>query len=301
MLNFMRHMKFAAFASIALAASAAAQTVPARELLDFPIATLGAPNVLSQHAAHGWWNPATIAQPRSTRLHVAAATLNAPADQGVSAQLLSAALPIAARTTVGLTLVRASVSDIFRTDTDPQTLGPEIPYNTTVISTSVSRKTGRLSTGIATRLRMGQFDGTRDRTLDVDGGLLLTNLGTRDMRIGASTFLWTPGRGKQQARYSSGADLALWGRDTLRTTRGGYAFSMTPGSSREHYFFGSSRLGMLELLGGFAREIVFQHTNSHVRLGIGLHYSRYIVGVSREDNGAGVGSTYQFLLTSVFQ
>lgn len=294
-------MNFAAFASLALAGSVTAQTVPARELLDFPIATLGAPNVLSQHAGHGWWNPATIGQSRRTKLQVAAATLNAPADQGVSTQLLSVALPVAQRTTLGATLVRASVSDIFRTDTDPQTLGSEIPYNTTVVSTTISRRTGHLSAGMATRLRLGQFDGTRDRTIGVDGGLLLSDLGARDVRIGVSTFLWGPGSGQKQARYSGGADLALWGRDTLSTTRAGYSFSVTQGSSREHYYFASSRYGMVELLGGFAREIVFDHSNSHVRLGVGLHYSRYIVGVGREDNGAGIGSTYQFLLTSVFQ
>ena len=200
-----------------------------------------------------------------------------------------------------MTLVRAAVSDILRTDTDPQTLGNEIPYNTTVLSGTISRKTGYLTAGLSTRFRTGEFDGTSAHTLGVDGGLLLNDFGERRWRAGISTFLWSPGSGQQQARYSAGSDVAFWGRDTLRTTRAGYSFSSTPQKSREHYYFATSRYGNLEVLGGFAREIVFGNTNSHVRLGVGLHYSRYIVGVSREDNGAGVGSTYQFLLSSVFQ
>ena len=94
MLNFMRYMKFAALASIVAGLRVSAQQVPARELLEFPIGTLGAAGVLSTHAAHGWWNPATISQPRATKIEVSVATLNAPADQGVSTQLLSAAVPI---------------------------------------------------------------------------------------------------------------------------------------------------------------------------------------------------------------
>jgi hypothetical protein len=130
---------------------------------------------------------------------------------------------------------------------------------------------------------------------------MVSGLGLRKWRAGASTFLWSPGGRHENPRFSGGADVALWGRDTITTTRAGYAFSQTPGKSREHYYFGSSRYRILEVHGGFARETAFHHSNSHIRLGIGLHYARYIVGVGREDNGANVGSTYQFLLSSVFQ
>ena len=283
------------------ASSARAQRVPARELLEFPIGTLAAPGVLARQAAHGLWNPANIAQLRSTRVQVSVATLNAPADQGVSAQLLSVAMPIAARATLGATVVRAAVSDILRTDTDPQSLGSEIPYNTTVLSAAVARRTGHLTVGLATRYRTGKLDGTSAHTIGVDGGLVVSDLGARRGRVGASTFLWGPGSEQKQARYSAGADLDLWASDTLSRTRGGYAFSATQGRTQEHYFFASSRFRIVELLGGIARENAFNHSNTHVRLGVGLHYARYTVGVGREDSGAELGSTYQFMLSSVFQ
>jgi len=300
-LKFMQRLKFAALASFFVGSTAFAQEVPARELLEFPIGTIGAPGVLFRQAGHGLWNPATIAQPRGTKLQVGVATLTAPADQGVNAQLLSVAVPIALRTTVAATLVRASVSDILRTDTDPQSLGPEIPYNTTVASATIARRTGYVTAGLAARLRFGEFDGERAQTLGLDGGLTVQEIGPRAVRLAASTFLWGPGNLEQQARYSAGGDMMLFGRDSLRSARGGYAFSVTQSIAREHYYFGSARIGILEMLGGFARVIAFQHNNTHVRLGLGLHYARYIVGVGREDNGAGMGSTYQFMLSSIFQ
>lgn len=297
----MQRLHFALLASFIVGRTALSQDVPARELLEFPIGTIGAPGVLFRQAGHGLWNPATIAQPRDTKLQVSVASLSAPADQGVNAQLLSVAVPIAVRTTVAATLVRAAVSDILRTDTDPQSLGAEIPYNTTVASAAIARRTGLVTSGLAARLRFGQFDGDRGQTLGLDGGVVVDELGARAVRLGASTFLWGPGEREQQVRYSVGGDMKLFGRDSLQSARGGYAFSVTQRITREHYYFGSARYGNLETLAGFARVIAFGETNSHVRLGVGLHYSRYIVGVGREDNGAGMGSTYQFMLSSIFQ
>jgi hypothetical protein len=297
----MRRLHFGLLASFIVGRTALAQDVPARELLEFPIGTIGAPGVLFRQAGHGLWNPATIAQPRDTKVQVSVATLSAPAEQGVNAQLLSVAVPIALRSTVAVTLVRAAVSDILRTDTDPQSLGPEIPYNTTVASAAIARRTGYITTGLAARLRFGQFDGDRGQSLGLDGGIVADNLGERSVRLAASTFLWGPGAGDQQVRYSLGGDMKLFGRDSLQSARAGYAFSVTERITREHYYFGSARLGNLETLGGFSRVVAFGQTNSHVRLGVGLHYSRYIVGVGREDNGAGMGSTYQFMLSSIFQ
>lgn len=297
----MQRLHFALVGSLIVGRTALAQDVPARELLEFPIGTIGAPGVLFRHAGHGLWNPATITQPHDTKLQASVATLTAPAEQGVNAQLLSIAVPLTMRTTIAATLVRAAVSDILRTDTDPQSLGAEIPYNTTVASAAVARRTGLVTAGLAARLRFGQFDGDRGQTLGLDGGVVADDLGQRDVRLGASTFLWGPGARDQEVRYSVGGDMRMFGRDSLRSGRGGYALSVTQRITREHYFFGSIRYGNLETLGGFARVIAFGQQNSHVRLGVGLHYSRYIVGVGREDNGAGMGSTYQFMLSSIFQ
>jgi hypothetical protein len=297
----MQRLNFALLASLVIGRMALAQDVPARELLEFPVGTIGAPGVLFRQAGHGLWNPATIAQSRETKVQVSVATLSAPAEQGVSAQLLSVAVPLATRTTIAATLVHASVSDILRTDTDPQSLGAEIPYNTTVASAAIARRDGQITTGLAARVRFGEFDGVRAQTIGLDGGIVVTDLGPRAVRLAASTFLWGPGNRERQVRYSAAGDMMLIGRDSLRSARSGYAFSVSEGITREHYFFGSGRLGVLEVLGGFARVIGFGEKNSHVRLGLGLHYERYIVGVGREDNGAGMGSTYQFMLSSNFQ
>ena len=34
------------------------------------------------------------------------------------------------------------------------------------------------------------------------------------------------------------------------------------------------------------------------RLGVLLHYASYLIGVAREDNGAGLAASYQFSLTA---
>ena len=63
----------------------------------------------------------------------------------------------------------------------------------------------------------------------------------------------------------------------------------------------SARTRMFELRGGLARQSAYGFSTTRLRLGLGLRYARYLVGVAREEGTAGLGSTYQFLLTTVFR
>ena len=182
-----------AFAA-ARSGGASAQAVPARDLLEFPIGTVGEAPVLATIAGDGLWNPASILLRNGSRLRITAASVHGPDDQGVSGQLLAAAYRHRQRTTVGLSIVRASVSNLVRTENDPQSIGGEIPYSTIVISTTVAARTHRyLTTGVALRYRYGEIDSESEGALGIDAGVIADALPWRDGRVAASSFLWRPG------------------------------------------------------------------------------------------------------------
>jgi hypothetical protein len=82
--------------------------------------------------------------------------------------------------------------------------------------------------------------------------------------------------------------------------RTGVAYQREAQSGSETFVYASGRTGMLELRGGVARQSAFGASTTRLRLGLGLRYARYLVGVAREEGTSGLGSTYQFLLTTVF-
>src|SRR5512132_2588140 len=100
--------------------TAAAQRVPGRDLLDFPIGTLAEPAALASQMGDGLWNPATIRLLPDRRARVSAGALATGADQGVVAQAIAGALALPRELTVGASVVRAAVRDLVRTETDPQ-------------------------------------------------------------------------------------------------------------------------------------------------------------------------------------
>ena len=127
-LNFMRHIVFGSLALlVAATVPAAAQGVPGRDLLELPIATVAEAPVLARLAGDGLWNPAAIFLRNGARLRLTGASLEGPSDQGVTAQLVAAAYALRPRTTVGLAVFRAAVSDLVQTEDDPQSIGGEIP------------------------------------------------------------------------------------------------------------------------------------------------------------------------------
>ena len=278
----------------------AAQRVPGRDLLELPLATVAEAPVLAMLAGDGVWNPATILLRNAARLRITAASLEGPADQGVSAQLVGASYRLVPNTTVGLSVARAAVSDLIRTEDDPQSIGGEIPYNTILASATVAQRTTEfLTAGVAVRYRHGSLDGRSSGAVGFDGGLVADSLPWLDLRLAASTFLWRPANAaEERTRFSVGGDLRLVGSDTLAEVRGGYAAAFTEQMSREHYVFAAGRYKAVEARGGALRLLAYGNADWRFRVGIGVHRARYMVGVAREETGAGLRPTYAFTLTS---
>ena len=101
--------------------------------------------------------------------------------------------------------------------------------------------------------------------------------------------------------YSAGIDARLFGADSVRMTRGGYAYGRTGDSREDHYLFISTRYGPWIGRGGMASTSAYGYSSWSPRLGLGVQYARWTVGFAREDAGAGLGPTYQFMLSSVIK
>ncbi len=301
-LKCMRRMVFGVLTSTALAGSARGQPVPGRDLLEFPIGSLAEPRVFAEQTGDGLWNPATIALPPRARLRIAASALITPAEQGVSSQVLSFTTSLPARTSVGLAFVRAQVGDLLRTDTDPQTIGDKIRYGTSVLSATAAQRRDRLSVGLAVRYRGGELDGDHRGVLGLDGGLVAEDVLVEGLRVAAATFLWRPGAVESDgALYRAGVDARLFARDSLHQVRGGYELAFGRRADREHYGYASGRYGPWQGNAGAARQVIYGGVNWSFRLGIGLHYARYLVALAREDSDSGLGALYQFTLSTLIK
>jgi hypothetical protein len=275
-----------------------AQQVPGRDLLEFPVATLADAPVLASETGDGIWNPASIALEPEYRARLSAATLNTPADLGVSSHVVSGAAALPRRVTVGLSILRADVADLIRTETDPQTIGGNIPYNTTLVSVDVAQRREHLVVAAALRYRTGQVDADQRSAVGIDAGAIADGLTPYDLRLAASTFLWRPANAEdEKTRYSVGLDGRVVGHDATREARVGYAFAATERLAREHYVFSSGRLGPLEARVGLGRYSAYEQASWLIRLGVGVHYARYVFGVAREETTAALGAEYQFALS----
>jgi hypothetical protein len=104
------------------------------------------------------------------------AALQTSDDQGVRGQLVGAAVQLPQRLTVGLSVAHVSVSDLFRTESDPQTLD-DIPYGTTLVSATIARVNARrVLAGMAARYRQGQLGAQHRGTFGVDAGAVVQHL-----------------------------------------------------------------------------------------------------------------------------
>jgi hypothetical protein len=299
-LKSMRRIIFAACVSASLTVRAGAQTVPGRDLLDFPVGTLAEAPTLSTHMAGGHWNPAAAMLPPGSRGRLSVAALDASAEQAVSSQMLAAALAVPGDLTAALSVVRASVEDLRRTDTDPQTIGGDLQYSAMVVSAAVARRVAQyLTAGLAARYRSGVSAGIRESVIGMDGGLMAEGLPFRDARIGVSSHLWRPGsHGRDRATFSAAGDVRTAGRGPLREVRAGYGYAYAERETFEHYLFASARQGPLEGRGGAVRLVRHGEGEWRLRLGVGVHRGRYVVGVARDESGAGLAPTYQFTLST---
>lgn len=289
---------FAALGLIGVTSVAAAQQVPGRDLFDFPLGLLGEAAPLSTQMTGGLWNPASASLTGRGRAAFGFAGLTSPQEQGVGLDLIAASYRVRPSVTATLSVASASVSDILETETDPQSLGGEIPYGTTVLSAGVAAVRNNLSLGVATRYRWGTSDTDHLGALAVDGGAVLDRVAGTPLRLAASTFLFSPGR-SDQATYFAAADVPVFTRDTTLAVRAGVSTSHTEGRGRDEFGFATARYRQLDLSGGLSRSFAFGNANNRWRLGCGLHYAGYTVAIGREDGAAGLGASYQFLFTRV--
>lgn len=297
----MRRFIFALFVIAPVTASSQASAIPGRDLLTFPVGLTAEAPALGSQTGSGLWNPATTLLTDGAHWRIAAASLSAPTEVAISAQLAAVASTWKG-TTIGVSLLHASVGNLLRTDTDPQTIGDEIPYSTVVLSASLARRvTPNVTVGLAYRSRTGTLDNVSRTGSSLDAGVILDHLTPLDLTIGASTFL---AGGKPDVEHTSlvlAADLRVIGRDTAHTVRAGYSLQRATGYLTEHFIYGTARYGIWEARGGPVRTEIFGGVNTRLRLGLAVHYAGYVVGVAREDSAGGLAPTFHFSLSTMLR
>ena len=308
----MSRLIFAALVSACVTSAAGAQRVPGRDLFDFPLGLLAEAAPFSSRMVGGLWNPAAAMSSDAGHAQFGFAGLTTPQEQGVRLQMLGAAVRVRPRTVATLTLAQASVSDIIRTESDPQSIGGELPYNTTVLSAGVSTTRRSVTLGAAARYRWASVDADRGGVFVFDVGGIVDRVAGTPLRVAASTFLLSPSRSKESATYFAAADAPLYRRDSNFVLRGGYSISrrerraplpidssstVRENGSREDYVFVTTSYRQFDLSGGTARFTSHGMQDRRFRLGIGIRYAGYAAAIGREDGAGGIGASYQFLLT----
>jgi hypothetical protein len=294
-----------AFASLWLAPAAGlsqSRLIPGRDLLEFPVGLAAESSALGDQTGMGLWNPATALLPPGARWRLAAASMSAPADVAVSAQAGSVAGSWRG-STFAFTVARAAVAGLSRTESDPQSIGDDVEYSTIVVSAiAASRLSSHVVAGVALRSRTGRLDDIKRTGVALDAGFIADHLGDRDVRLGASTFLFSPvGGNRDRPAYAVGADVRVVGPDSAHAVRAGYDARLTPGLSTEQFLFAEGRWGRWEIRGGPAHTEIYGAGSWRLRLGLAVHHAGYAIGVAREESANGIAATYQFTLSSVLK
>jgi hypothetical protein len=301
-LKYMSRFTFAALASVLLSASAAAQKVPARDLLEFPLGLLADAPALSTRMTASLWNPASRSADSSDHAEIGLAGLTTPQNQGVQLGMIGGEYRIRRGLSAAVSFAQASVSDIIRTETDPQSIGGEIPYGTSLFSAGVAMtdrrsKLGTWSAGVAARYRWATVDGDHGGAFSLDGGVIVDRILGTPFRGAASTFLLSPATGEEASTFMTAVDVPVYRRDSSATVRLGYSFSGTQSRGRDDYVFTSIDHRWFNVTGGFDWSSAFGDQDRRLRLGLGLRYAAYVVAIGREEGAAGLGANYQFLVT----
>src|SRR5215468_8995107 len=118
----MSRFTFAALASVLVSAPAAAQRVPARDLLEFPLGLLADAPSLSTRMTASLWNPASRSSDSTVRADIGLAGLTTPQNQGAQLEMIGAKYLIRPGLSAALSFAQTSVSDIIRTETGPQSI-----------------------------------------------------------------------------------------------------------------------------------------------------------------------------------
>ncbi len=297
----MSRLTFAALASVLVSAPAVAQRVPARDLLEFPLGLLADAPALSTRMPASLWNPASRSADSSARGEIGLAGLTTPQNQGAQLGMIGGEYRIRPGLSAALSFAQASVSDIIHTETDPQSIGGEIPYGTSLLSAGVAltrqhSSFGIWSAGLAGRYRWATVDQDNGGAFSLDGGVIVDKILGTPLRGAASTFLFSPVRSDEAATFMAAIDAPLLRRDST-VVRVGYSASVTQSRGRDDYVFTSVDYRWFNATGGFDWSTAFGDQDRRMRLGIGLRYASYVVAVGREDGAAGLGANYQFLVT----
>ena len=292
---------FAALASFCFVGASAAQQVPGRDLFDFPLGLLAEPAALSSRMSASIWNPAAGSLNGSAKGEIGFAGLATPQDQGVHLEMIGGEFRVSSALSANVSYAQASVADIIRTETDPQSIPGEIPYQTSLLSAGAAVRQGRASLGVSARYRWASLDAEHAGVFALDAGAIVDRIAGTPVRVAASTFLLSPSRKKEVATLLAAADLPLGHRDTTLSTRAGYAIMHTEQRGGEGYAFGTVRYHQFDASAGLAQSRVFGTTNRRLRLGVGVRYAGYDVALGREDGAAGFGASYQFVLTRTFK
>ena len=276
--------------------------IPGRELLRFPLGLVAEPAALPGMFNGGFWNPAAALLPDGAKWRLSAGAMSTPSDVSVKADA-GAITGFWRGSSITLSVVRASVAGLVRTESDPLALAYDLPYSTTVTSFGIARALRpNIAWGVATRLRAGRIDFDRGSALSIDGGIVADHLTRFDVRVGASTFLASPwSKGKEHVSFLAGADARIAPVDSARFVRAGLSMTTTQDGDAEQFVYASGRYLAWEVRGGPVRTEVNGAENYRVRLAIGVHYRGYAVGVAREGSPGGLGPSYQFVLSSVIR
>ncbi|MBL0172486.1 MAG: hypothetical protein IPP90_17590 [Gemmatimonadaceae bacterium] len=297
----MRRKFLCGLAAFGWASGLSAQSVPARDLWEFPLGAVLEPAALASEPGGGLWNPASIHLAKTERWRVGVASLAPTSDQGVEGRLLSVNVRRPGGTTIGFSVAQTSVASIVRTETDPQALG-DVPYSSLLLSLSAARDLlPHVTVGAAFRYREGRADQRTDNALAADLGVLVHSLPVRDARIALSSFLWRPGREiDDRPAVVMAADARVMG-EAGRETRVGYSYNAVNRGAKEHGPYVAWRFDRVDLRGAYLRTIASGRSVSRIRSGVALHYARYVVGVAREEGTTGLGPLYQFTLSSLLR
>ncbi|NUQ21569.1 MAG: hypothetical protein HOQ09_11485 [Gemmatimonadaceae bacterium] len=298
-------MRPAAIAALVLAlaasAPAGAQRVPGRDLLDLPLGTLADPPTLASSDV-ALWNPAGIMVPAPHLGRVGFAAVQTPPDLGASVVgiVLVGALP--REMAAALSVVQGSVTSLARTGDTPESSLGDIPYSTTMASLGFAHRNQRVTAGLAVRFRQGTVDVERRGAVGIDGGLLGDSLFGLPVRGALSTFLWRPANGgDEETAYSGAIDGAVFHLDSLIEVRTGYSIILVERRTSEHYAFVGASTRRWEGRVGLARHESSGEAEWFVRIGTGLQYGRYHIGVAREGTRDELGGIYQFTLGTLIR
>lgn len=301
----MRRFVLATLAVPLASAAGLGQQLPGRDLFDLPISALAEGTALALFAGDGLRNPASLYVSSAERGRLSLTSLATGREQRVSGQTLTVAYAVRG-TTVGVSLARSSVSDIARTDTDPQTVGPDIPYGLVVVSVGAARREIKnLTSGIALRYQRGELDSERRQEFGLDAGVIVDSLAGRDVTLAASSFLWRPGAGignagRSGASFSGAIEaraLTLHWRPAI-SVRAGYAWTGTPRMSNEHFGYVTMRARVWDARVGAARVLTPNDATTRLRIALGARSGRYRLGVAREESPYGLSPAYVFMLVT---